>query len=398
MMKVYFVTGEPSGDLLASSLMKALKEKASDMEFYGIGGETMKSQGFTSLFDMAELTVMGFFEVVPRLPLILKRLKQTVDNIETLSPDIIITVDSWGFVSALLSRLKKKCIAIPKLHYVAPQVWAWKKGRAKSVAKLTDRLMTLLPYEPEYFEKYGLKCDFVGHPIVENRIDEIDASGFRDRYNIPLEANIISVLPGSRNSEVKRLIPVFVEAVNLLSEKIGNLFVVIPTVETVAENVEKAFKNSGFPYRIIAGRNERYAAFKQSIAAIAASGTVSLELASCKTPHVVAYKFSRLTNFLADIFVKVEYANLLNILCNKEIIPEFMLDECRADLIAGKTFELLDSKTAGQMIRETGEGLQKLRLPDILPSEKAAEIVVEMVSKNVVENHFGNSHIFVSKM
>jgi lipid-A-disaccharide synthase len=384
-MKIYFVTGEPSGDLLASSLMKALRTKAPDVEFYGVGGETMKLQGFTSLFNMAELTVMGFFEVIPRLPLILKRLKQTVADIEKLDPDIIITVDSWGFVSALLSRLKKKNITVPKLHYVAPQVWAWKKGRAKTVAKLTDRLMTLLPYEPEYFEKYGLKCDFVGHPVVENRIDEIDASGFRERYNIPPNAIILSVLPGSRNSEIKRLIPVFEEVVTLLSAKIENLFVVIPTVETVADKVRKAFENMDLPCRIITGRDERYAAFKQSVAAIAASGTVSLELASCKTPHVIAYKFSPLTNFLADIFVNVKYANLLNLLCDKEIIPEFTLDECLANLIANKTFEIIDSKIAEKMIKETSEGLQKLRLPDILPSEKAAEIVIEMIKKNTVE-------------
>jgi lipid-A-disaccharide synthase len=198
------------------------------------------------------------------------------------------------------------------------------------------------------------------------------------RYDIPNNANVLSVLPGSRNSEVKRLIPVFREAINLLSTKIDNLFVVIPTVETVADEVGKAFENSNIPYRIITGRTERYAAFKQSVVAIAASGTVSLELASCQTPHTVAYKFNAFTNFLADIFVHVKYVNLINILCNKEIIPEFTLDKCRASLIADKTMELMDNKTAQSMIRDMNEGLQKLRLPDVLPSEKAVEIVIEM--------------------
>jgi lipid-A-disaccharide synthase len=381
-MKIYFVTGEPSGDLLASSLMKVMKEKFHDTEFYGVGGETMKSYGFHSLFNMADLTVMGFFEVLPRLPLILKRVKQTVADIERVKPDILITVDSWGFVSVLLSRLKKKNVTVPKLHYVAPQVWAWKKGRAKNVAKLTGRLMTLLPYEPKYFEKYGLRCDFVGHPVVENRIEEIDAGNFRMRYDIPANANVLSVLPGSRNSEVKRLIPVFREAINLLSTRIDNLFVVIPTVETVAGEVEKAFANSNIPYRIITGRTERYAAFKQSVAAIAASGTVSLELASCQTPHTVAYKFNAFTNFLADIFVNVKYVNLINILCDREIIPEFTLDKCRANLIADKTMELMDDKIAQSMIRDMSEGLQKLRLPDILPSEKAVEIIFKTITMN----------------
>jgi lipid-A-disaccharide synthase len=378
-MKIYFVTGEPSGDLLASSLMKVLKEKNPGVEFYGIGGETMKLYGLNSLFSMAELTVMGFFEVLPRLPLILKRIKQTLVDIERVNPDILITVDSWGFVSVLLSRLKKKNVNVPKLHYVAPQVWAWKKGRAKNVAKLADRLMTLLPYEPKYFEKYGLKCDFVGHPVVENRIEEIDADDFRIRYNIPANAIVLSVLPGSRSSEIKRLVPVFREAVKRLSTKVENLFVLIPTVETVAGEVGKAFENSDIPYRIVTGRNERYAAFKQSIAAIAASGTVSLELASCKTPHLVAYKFSPLTNFLADIFVNVKYANLINILSNREIIPEFTIYKCRANLIADRALELMDSNAAKLMIRDMDEGLQKLRLPDMTPSDKAAKIAIHLI-------------------
>jgi lipid-A-disaccharide synthase len=216
---------------------------------------------------------------------------------------------------------------------------------------------------------------------VENRIDEIDAGNFRTKYDIPSEASIISVSPGSRNSEIKRLIPVFGDAIDMLSKRIENLFVVIPTVETVVDEVGKAFENKNFPCRIITGRNERYAAFKQSIVAIAASGTVSLELASCKTPHVIAYKFSPLTNLLADIFVNVKYANLINMLCDKEIIPEFILAECCADLIADKTFELTNSKVAEIMIREMDEGLLKLQLPDILPSEKAAEIVLEIIAK-----------------
>jgi lipid-A-disaccharide synthase len=314
--------------------------------------------------------------------LIFKRLKETVADIERVAPDIIVTVDSWGFVSELLSRLKSKRIAIPKLHYVAPQVWAWRKGRAKRVAKLTDRLMTLLPYEPKYFERYGLQCDFVGHPVVENKVDEIDTSDFRERYDIPPEATIIAVLPGSRKSEVKRLAPIFIEATDALSERIKYLYVVVPTVEAVLDEVLKAFEYRMTTSRIVTGRNDRYAAFKESSAAIAASGTVSLELASCKTPHVVAYKFSPLTNFLANIFVKVKYINLLNILRDREIIPELTLDKCRADLIVDNTLAMMNGEVAEKMIRETDAGLQQLRPIDATPSEKAADIVIEMIAKH----------------
>jgi lipid-A-disaccharide synthase len=379
-MKIYFITGEPSGDLLASSLMKALTEKVSDVEFYGVGGETMKSYGFTSLFNMEDLTVMGFVEVLPRLPLILTRVKQTLADIETVQPDIIITVDSWGFVSTLLSRLKRKHVNIPKLHYVAPQVWAWKKGRAKNVAMLVDRLMTLLPNEPKYFERYGLRCEFVGHPVVENRIESIDGSNFRKKYNILHNANILTVLPGSRNSEIRRLIPVFKDVIRILSSRIDRLVVVIPTVEALFDKVRQMFDGFDVPTCIVTGRDERYAAFKTSWAAIAASGTVSLELASCHTPHIVAYRFNAVTNFLADILVTVKYANLINLLCDREIIPEFMLDKCRADLIAAKILELTNETTVKAMIDEMNIGLRKLCLPDVLPSQKAAETVIEMIA------------------
>ncbi|MDR0558769.1 MAG: lipid-A-disaccharide synthase [Prevotellaceae bacterium] len=378
-MKIYFVTGEPSGDILASSLIKALIKKAPDAEFFGVGGETMKSCGFNSLFDMSELSVMGFFEVLPRLPLILKRLKQTVADIERVSPDVIITVDSWGFVSELLSRLRKKNVRIPKIHYVAPQVWAWKKGRAKKVARLTDCLMTLLPNEPQYFEKYGLKSCFVGHPVVETDMDSIDTDGFRKRHGIPETAEIYTVLPGSRNSEVKRLVPVFKKAAQIIAEKTENPFFVVPTVETVAKTVEKIFKSEKIPCCTVTGRSERYATFKLSKAAIAASGTVSLELVRCKTPHIVAYRFSSITNFLADILIKVKYANLINILCSSEIIPEFMLKRCRPDLIASKILYFRDKTVADSQIKQSEEGLQKLYpSAGILPSERAAEIVIEI--------------------
>ncbi|MDR2424161.1 MAG: lipid-A-disaccharide synthase [Prevotellaceae bacterium] len=379
-MKVYFVTGEPSGDLLASSLMKSLKNRSSDVQFFGVGGETMKDQGLDSLFNMSELSVMGFFEVLPRLPLIMKRIKQTVADIERVAPDIIITVDSWGFVGELLGRLRKKNIQIPKIHYVAPQVWAWKKGRAKKVAKLTDCLLTLLPYEPQYFEKYGLKCHFVGHPVVENNMDDVDANKFRKRHNIPEDAEIYTVLPGSRISEVKRLVPVFKKALDLIAQKTGDFFIVVPTVETVVDEIKKAFDDTNC--RIVAGRSERYAAFKASKAAIAASGTVSLELVACGTPHIIAYKFNTVTNFFADIIVKIKYVNLINILCDREIIPEFTLDECRADLIAAKIIELKDKSIARAMMNDAAEGFRKLSPSDMHPSERAAEIVCQMIAAN----------------
>ena len=361
--------------------MRELKTRRPDTEFHGVGGETMKEYGLDSLFDMKELSVMGFFEVLPRLPLILKRVSQTVDDILLRSPDVLVTVDSWGFVKELLSRLSKRNTSIPRVHYVAPQVWAWKRGRAKAVARLTDRLLTLLPYEPRYFEKYGLKCDFVGHPVVENDTTTIDVADFRRRHDIPSSVDLLTVLPGSRHGEVKRLAPVFKKALDIIASQIdGRLQAVIPTVEAVEGEVRKTFADSDVPCVFVKGRAERYAAFRASRAAIAASGTVSLELASCGTPHIIAYKFNPLTDFIADIVVKVEYANLINILYDKEVIPEFTLSECRPELIATKIMEILnDDALAANMRRKAEAGLGLLRLPNVRPSERAAEIIEEIV-------------------
>ncbi len=367
-MKIYVVAGEPSGDLLASGLMNALLRVRPDVEFRGIGGETMAALGLKSLFDISEISVMGFFEVLPRLPLIMKRIRQTVKDIEIFEPDVLVTVDSWGFVSALLKKLRRRekqhLVHLPVIHYVAPQVWAWKKGRARSVAKLVDRLLTLLPNEGQYFEKYGLKCDFVGHPVVE-RVAEmhLDPESFRAARGIPAGARIISVLPGSRRQEVKRLQPIFNEAIRLLREKYDNLFVIEPTLTSSLD--------------------ERLNNFAISTIALAKSGTVSLELAAVGVPHLIAYTFGKISNLIAPHVIKVQFANLLNIIAGREIIPEFVLSRCRPELIAECASRLLDSPSeAVRMVVEAQKLLKQLRLPDILPSDKAAEVVLEVITNN----------------
>ena len=381
---VYIITGEPSGDLLASRLMKSLWKQDSDISFSGMGGETMAELGFKSLFDISEISVMGAAEVIPRLPLILKRLNQVVEDIKQKQPDVVVTVDSWGFVSQVLSRLKKQGVTIPRVNYVAPQVWAWKKGRAKKAAQLIDRLMTLLPYEPPYFEKYGLQCDFVGHPVIENILEsEISEIVFRTEYGIPEDSTLLCVLPGSRHSEISKLAPVFCEVVKRLVLRFPNLFIVIPSVEARVEEIKQVFASLPVPYRIVVGQSERYNAFKISQFALAASGTVSLELTACGTPHVIAYTFKYITNKIIKHLATTKYANLINILADKFIIPEFVLENCRADLITPKVIELMSNneKSAAQ-VAEAQEYLKKLSPEnDILPSEKAASVVLEMIKK-----------------
>ncbi len=365
--------------------MRALRRLVPGVEFRGVGGESMMAVGaetdpFKSLFDISEISVMGFFEVLPRLPLILRRIQQTVKDIEEFSPDVLVTVDSWGFVSALLTRLRKRGSKVPVVHYVAPQVWAWKRGRARNVARLVDRLMTLLPDEGRWFEKYGLRTDFVGHPVVE-RIAQtaLDPDGFRRENGIPVDATVVAVLPGSRHSEVKRLLPILKEAVERMAARTPNLFVAVPTVPGVEEEVRRGFEEFSIPASVVTGEINRYNAFAASDMAISKSGTVSLELASLGVPHMIVYTFGRLSDYLAKRLVKVRFANLVNLMADREIIPEFVLEKCRPELIADCAEQLMSHpEFAERQIVEAREVMQRLRLPDILPSDRAAQIVAEM--------------------
>ncbi|MGL4957096.1 MAG: lipid-A-disaccharide synthase [Bacteroidales bacterium] len=379
---IYIIAGEPSGDLLGARLMRALREQHPEVCFAGIGGEVMQSEGLSTLFPIAEISVMGLFEVIPRLRNILRRIDETVKDIERLQPNAIVTIDSWGFVSSVLKRLKKRGCKIPKIHYVAPQVWAWKKGRAKKVPKLVDHLMTLLPYEPAYFEKYGLACTFVGHSVIETANQtRLTRTEFAKKYQLCEEKDRLNlcILCGSRQSEVHRLAPIFVKAIQIIAKKYPNIHLILPTVKVLSSQVEQHFAPLQIPYTIVQG-SERYSAFSASDFALAASGTVSLELTSCDTPHLIAYTFNKLTNALTHILVKIKFANLINILADKEIIPEFTIEKCKAEYIAQKALEMINDKTAlqTQMIEAKAQ-FAKLQPSNLLPSQTAANTVWNII-------------------
>lgn len=383
-LKIYLIAGEPSGDLLGSRLMRALKQKTENkIKFYGVGGDTMEAEGLKSLFDISDLAVMGLVEVLPSIPKILGLIKRTVTDIERVKPDVVITVDSWSFSSRIHKALRKKNLNIPQVHYVAPQVWAWKKKRAKTMYKYIDLLLTLFPYEPKYFTPYHLQAEFVGHPVIESEVVHADASQFRKKYKISDDKKIITVLPGSRKNEVSKLLPVFLQAVAKLQEENKNYFFVIPTVKTVSENVKKMVKASGQKILIVENQNDRYGAFRSSSAAIAASGTVALELAICDVPHIIAYKVSPLTALLVKRFLKIEFVNLSNILIGREIVPELLQERCVAGNIASYIQHFINQdddwyekqKEGFAKVREIlGQGEQK-------PSENAADIILNLIGK-----------------
>ena len=377
---IYLIAGEPSGDLLASRLMKALREETNGcVRFAGVGGETMAANGFESLFDSSELAVMGLAEVVPSIPRIMARIRQTVDDIVAKKPDVVVTVDSWSFCARVNKGLRSLNTGIPQIHFVAPQVWAWKKRRAKTCGRYIDRLMALLPYEAKYFEPYGLKVDYVGHPVVEGGAAKGDGAAFRKANGIPETAKLLCVLPGSRRSETKYLLPVFKETTAALAKKYPEMRLVMPTVVTVEKTVREATADWALPVHIVTGESNRYDAFAACDAALAASGTVALELAMAKVPYTIAYKMSPVTSWLARKLVSGKYANLVNILANREIVREYLLEDCTPERLTAEVEKLLDDteyRTA--QVRDTFDVLKLLGADDpVTPSRKAAKAVLE---------------------
>lgn len=377
-LKVYLITGEPSGDLLGARLMRALKEKG-PVEFYGVGGEGMQAEGMESLFPISDLAVMGIFEVIPHLKQILSRIKQTLDDIEKQKPDIVITVDSWSFSKQIHLGLIKRKMKVPHIHYVAPQVWAWKKGRAKQIKKWVDHLFMLLPFEEKYFKPYGVHYTYVGHPVIEGGSDKGDAQRFITMHNLSKKDFIFTILPGSRKTEIKYLLPIFKQVVEQMAKQHKNLRVVLPTVETVREKIEKETSTWNVPVLIVSGEMARYDAFAASNLALAASGTVSLELAMAKVPHAIIYKVSRLTGWLAYHILKIKYVNLINILSDREIIPECLQDDCNLNKIMLE-LNRLTGQNGLKQIEDTRKALSLLGAGNSMtPSQKAALKVYEIV-------------------
>ena len=376
---VYLIAGEPSGDLLGARLMKAIKAKTDgQIRFIGIGGPNMEAEGLKSLFPMSELSIMGLSEIIPHIPKLLRRIKETVADIESQKPDCLVTIDAPGFTFRVAKKLKGK--GIPLIHYVAPTVWAWKPGRAKKIAQFLDHLMVLLPFEPPYFEKEGLKATYVGHSVIESGIEEINGEDFKKRHGIPDDVPLLCVLPGSRQSETSQLLPIFKETVIGLREKFPNLRIVLPTVATVEKQVKEATLDWGIPVLIVEGNEEKFGAFKAADAALAASGTVSLELALAHTPTVITYRLKRMTHFIASRLITAKYASIVNLLHNKEIMPELLQDNCHPERIITEVTKLLESNTDQSQALESamkmlGKGDEET------PSDRAANCVLNIIDK-----------------
>ena len=379
---IYLIAGEPSGDLLGARLMASLKEKAADggIEFAGIGGPEMSAQGLNSLFPMSELSVMGVAEILPHLPHFIRRIRQTVVDIKSVRPAVLITIDSPGFCFRVAKKIKGQ--GIPLVHYVAPSVWAWRPGRAAKVAKFLDHLLALLPFEPPYFERVGLATTFVGHPVVEGGAGGGDGPAFRKAHRIDAQATILTVLPGSRNSEISRLLPIFGETVSRLCATRPDMRIVVPTVTALRDKVVEATQSWPGRVIIIEGSAEKFDAFAASDLALAASGTVALELAMSGTPAVISYKFNMLTTWLVRLLVKTPYANLINIILGRQAVPELLLDQCRPDLLCAALDRLLDDEDSRkEQITAANEALDRMGRGGPSASGRAADVILSIINK-----------------
>lgn len=303
---IYIIAGEESGDVLGGRLMSSLHQKGAFL-FHGIGGNAMTGQGLNSLFSMTDLSVMGIFEIVPRLPKLIERINQTVADIIEKQPDIVITIDAPDFSKRVVKKAKSHCPNTKFIHYVAPTVWAWREGRAKVMAQLYDGLICLLPFEPSYFQKEGLNASFCGHPIVET-IDNTQTRRSDDH---------ILILPGSRISEIKRMAPIFAKVFMRMKAMNPNLKAVIPVLPHLKDEIDDHFFGMDVTY---IDPKTRFDAFKMAPFALATSGTVGLELAVAQCPHVIAYKMNPLTWHLLKFFVKIRMAHLVNIMEGKIVI------------------------------------------------------------------------------
>jgi lipid-A-disaccharide synthase len=373
---LYLIAGEASGDALGAGLMHALRGKRAEVQFAGIGGEAMEVEGLQSLFPYRELSLMGFLEIIPHIPALFRRLRQSVEDIAQKQPDVIVTIDSPGFNFRLAGMLKKdkRTRHIKRLHYVAPSVWAYKPERAKKTAQLFDGLLTLLPFEPSYFKKEGLQTFFVGHPVLWDTWQG-NAGAFRMRHAIGNDVPVILLLPGSRAGEIRHHLALFLEAAGALNN--------ITPVVLASPQVKEQICDAVPPDTVIADIAEKRDAFAAATFALSKSGTITLELVAAGVPMVVAHRGNPLSAWLIRRMILIKYASLVNIAAEKEIVPELLQERCNLSYITAALKALESSAAVQHQKEECKTALRKLRGNNVeSPHSVAAQVVLGYLAQN----------------
>jgi lipid-A-disaccharide synthase len=371
MTLLYLVAGEASGDILGARLMAALAARDPGLRFAGVGGPRMQDEGLVSLFPMEELSLMGLAEVLPSLARLIRRMGETEADIAAKRPAALVTIDAPSFTLRLAGRVRPKGVRV--IHYVAPQVWAWRPWRVKRIARVVDRLLCLLPFEPAFFGGAGIDARFVGHPILEGAVAG-DAAAFRARHGLGEDRRILAVMPGSRGGELARHLPVFGEAIARLRAQVPALAPVALSLPRHQQRIAAAWPD----VPVITTDADKRDALAAAAVALVKSGTSSLEVALAGVPQVVAYRVNPLTAAIVRRIVRVRHASLVNILAATPAIPELLQENCTGERLAEALLPLLEGGAeAAAQHRAYTEAREALSPPGGLrPSEAAAEAVL----------------------
>ena len=377
MKKIFILTGEPSGDKLASAVISKLKKNNSDIEYSCVGGHHLNSLGIKSIFELKEITYIGFTSVLLNLFKIKKKINETVDKIIEFKPDVLFSVDSPDFTLRVAEKVKKINPNIKTVHYVAPQVWVWREGRVKKFKKFLDHILLLFNFEKKYFDKENIRNTFVGHPLLEKKNNaKTDLSNL-----IKKDKKIISLFAGSRSSEVTIFMPILVDFVKLMNAKFNDYLFVFHATEENKNYLNDYIKNSNLNnIDVISDENIKSQILSHSVFAVSKSGTVSLEICNAKVPSIIIYKMNILNFVIIKFLVKIKYANIINIINNKEIIPELIQNECNSkEIFKSVVYFLKNPNLMTKQVDDFSKTLDEIRSKSS-SAEEASLILLKYVT------------------
>ena len=368
MKKIFILTGEPSGDKLASTVISKLKESNPDVEYLSVGGSHLGLLGIKSIFDLKDITYIGFTSVLLNILKIKNRINQTVEQIIKFNPDILFSVDSPDFTLRVAQRVKKINSNIKTVHYVAPQVWIWREGRVKKFKNFVDHFLLLFNFEKKYFDKENITNTFVGHPLLEKDNSKIDVS------NIAKDKQIISLFPGSRSSEINILLPILTDFIKLMNEKYKDYFFVFHSTQENKNIINKKLKkNNLYNVEIISDEIIKSQILSNSVFAVSKSGTVSLEICNANIPSIIIYKINFLNFMIVKFLVKIKFANIINIINNREVIPELLQKECNSkEIFRSVVYFLKHPEFAQKQLNDCKKTLDQIRSKTSSSSEASS--------------------------
>ncbi len=380
---IMIAAGEASGDQLGGELMQALKKAAPQARITGLGGEAMKAQGLTSLFPMRDIAVMGLAEILPRLPLLLRRIQEMVDYVLAQSPDVLVMIDSPEFAHRVARKVKKQRPDIKIVIYVAPTVWAWRQGRAQKMRQFADHVLAVLPFEPRVYRALdGPDCHYVGHSVVQRMGTKKQGAAFKKKLSISKQEKIIAILPGSRISEIKRLLPIYRQVFTQLADQLPDCRFMLPAVAHLKAVIEAETANWPIKIELIEGEADKLGLFHAAHAALIASGTVSLELAMVGLPMIVAYKMDPVMEYVVPRMSKIPSVVLPNLILDEPLVPEFILHRCRAELIAPAFLALINNQSGLRDFQLAGlkRAQEIMQPPEGSPSQSAARRILDIIA------------------